>query len=318
MKKHTAILMLVALSHSFFSHGLSEDKCVRGCLGLGFFAEFLWAANYLDYCLATNKVPVVYWDRAFPYYSPQGYNGTTNNAWEYYFEPVSSASYVAGDYVHRDNANNLGIASIFWDYHEYINYMYLCSVQQKLSFQQVTHAPRPQWVAYKKGNQHIYDEQWRAAVKKRVLDKFIKIKYPIQKKIDDFYIQKIANKKTIGIHLRGGHKFGEIPPVSISDLLTEANKHAGIGVQFFVATDQQPLLKKAKNELKGPVIYYDCERFAQSTAPGFGDKLDPKLGEDVLIEALLLSHCDFFIHTISHLSTAVLYFNPALKHTVLY
>lgn len=40
--------------------------------------------------------------------------------------------------------------------------------------------------------------------------------------------------------------------------------------------------------------------------------------EQVLIEAILLSKCDHFIHTPSQLSTAVLYFNPELSHTLIY
>ena len=40
-----------------------------------------------------------------------------------------------------------------------------------------------------------------------------------------------------------------------------------------------------------------------------------KMGEDVIVEATLLSRCDFFLHTCSSVSTAVLFLpNPTLEH----
>ena len=190
--------------------------------------------------------------------------------------------------------------------------------EDQLNYKHVSSGHRNQWDHYPKGNQHVYDEKWRASAKERVIDRFVKIKENIQTKIDDFYYENMSAKTTIGIHLRGPHKHGEIPYVPIPIILAEANKYAGPDVQFFVATDQIALLELAKKELNGPVIYYECERFWESTAPDPGMKLHPKLGEDVLIEAMLLSRCDFFVHTILHLSTTVLYFNPSLKHEVLF
>ena len=107
--------------------------------------------------------------------------------------------------------------------------------------------------------------------------------------------------------------------VPVEVILDEANKYADGNTQFFVASNNQALTQLARDILKGPVINYDAV-----TAVGIVDitpwreKLHPRAGEDVLIEVLLLSKCDFFIHTISQVSTAVLYFNPTLQHTVLY
>ena len=78
-------------------------------------------------------------------------------------------------------------------------------------------------------------------LRREIIDRFIKIKENIQIKIDDFYSKKISDKTTIGIHLRGAHKFNEVPFVPISTILAEANKYAGPNVQFFVATDQYQL-----------------------------------------------------------------------------
>ena len=73
------------------------------------------------------------------------------------------------------------------------------------------------------------------------------------------------------------------------------------------------LLEQAKRELNGPVIYYECQRFWESTAPASGNKLHPKLGEDVLVEAMLLSQCDFFVHTIYALIDSGIIFQSRFK-----
>lgn len=315
MKKYVIFLMFIL----FLSHSASctnnPSKSVRGCLGLGFFAEFLWVLNHLEYCQATSKIPVVYWDHSFSYFDEKGYNNSTN-AWEYYFEPVSTKKYEPGDLIIKEL--HYGRPSIFWDYFEIIKFMHMCSPEEKKAFKQVTHEEFPVYTSYPKTSHHLYSKKLRSKVKQGIINSFIKIKPEIQKKIRSFFKDKMMGKTTIGIHLRGRHTYGEVPMVPIHEILKEANQHAGNNVQFLVATDQIQLLEQAKRELNGPVIYYPCQRFSQSTSPIPGDKLHPKLGEDVLIEAQLLAKCDFFIHTISHISTSVLYLNPSLKHTVLY
>ena len=177
---------------------------------------------------------------------------------------------------------------------------------------------KPKGGLYPIGKYHLYDKKFRKWVYDNLIAPFIKIKLPIKNKISDFYAKNIKNKKTIGIHLRGNHLGKEVLPIDLSFIFAEANKYAGKNIQFFITTDQEPLLEKAKKELKGKVIYYPCERFEKTTSPYPGVKHSPQLGENVLIETVLLSYCDHLIHTLSNVSTAVLYFNPALQHTLIY
>ena len=66
----------------------------------GLFAVFFGALNNIAWCERNNKVPVVYWDNKSLYYTPGGYNNSTN-VWEYYFEQTSSLSYLPGDSVEK-------------------------------------------------------------------------------------------------------------------------------------------------------------------------------------------------------------------------
>lgn len=294
-------------------------KSVRGSKGWGFFAEFLWALNHIHYCITHNKVPVIYWGQSFAYYNPKGYNGSFN-CWEYYFEPVSSEIYRPGDPIEDrlfyPNDNNF---STLWDYQQYIINLNLLNANDEIVLMKLANFPIHSDGGYPVGNAHLYSKTFRKYVKNVLLDNYIRIKENITKKIDTFYHQQMKGKQTIGIHLRGRFLWNESPFVEIQKILDYANQFADENTQFFIATDQNNLLMQAKKLLKGKVISYDSQRFDNSTAPVAGQaKLDPQLGENVLIETLLLSRCEYLIHGISNVSTAALYFNPELKHTLLY
>ena len=115
-----------------------REKKVRGCCGWGFFAEFLWTLNHLEWCTAINATPLVVWGHQFAYYSPEGYNGSTN-CWEYYFEQVSDLTYdPAVDYVYGSIAGHhfwYHHFTTIWDYPQYISTIdLLCSEKREESF----------------------------------------------------------------------------------------------------------------------------------------------------------------------------------------
>lgn len=224
-----------------------------------------------------EQTPVIIW-RHFLYYNEDGFNDK-QNGWEYYFEPLTKAT-----------ANN---------------------VHMGFPSGPLNYAPKTRML-------------WNA-----IINHYVHIRPIVQQKIDQFYAQHMAHKKTIGIHIRGTDKHLEVKPISLETIITEALKHADHETQFLIATDEQQLLERATEMLKPyTVIHYDCYRSPNSQPihyikdPTIADSSVTKpspaqLGEDVLIEALLLSKCDLFIHTYSNVSMAVAYFNPDLKHVLL-
>jgi hypothetical protein len=319
MHKYKKIFFLLLFSSQAHAISIVANKAVRGCHLYGFFAEFLWTLNHLEWCKRNKKIPVVYWGERFAYYSPAGFNGSYN-AWEYYFEPVSSLSYQPGDHLYLERQYNKDFTTMT-EYWEYIQYMHLLpKLDQKLFICIDNHDYTPLFKipGYTMPKLHIYDRRFRAYVKRAIIDRYIKIKPNIQKKIDDFYTTHMQGRKTIGIHLRGKHIFNEVYHVPVNNIFHIAQKFASQNCQFLIATDQYPLLEEAKKQLPGSIIYYNCYRSDTPTSPFKPQQNHPQLGEDVLIEALLLSKCDHFIHTLSLVSTAVLFFNPKLIHTVLY
>lgn len=151
---------------------------------------------------------------------------------------------------------------------------------------------------------------------RRLIDKYIKLKKRVADKVDVFYQKYMRNKKTIGIHLRGTDKPTETHLISPDVLIDAAIKYKGY--QFLIATDEVKLLKIAQKKLKGKIIYYDCYRSYSGKPLHHLSPDKAQSGEDVLVEALLLSKCEKIIHTSSNVSIAVLYFNPDIESIYFY
>jgi hypothetical protein len=314
-------LSIALAADAFHTDTLKRNKrhhVVRGCTNWGFFAEFFWTLNYFEWCNMRGIIPVVEWGSNFAYYSPQGYNGSTN-CWEYYFEPVSSLRFSPGDQIDVKNVYHKRFSTIWW-YSEYINNLHLLSDEER---QSIISIPLPGKLAgnpseYPVGNKHLYSKDFRRFVKSQLLDRYVRIKSNIQNKIDTFYRENMQGKHVVGLHLRGSFVNNEVGEVPLESLCDEANRHAGPNTVFFIATDQYPLLERVKALLNGEVIFYECFRQETTTSPFSSAQWPPQMAEDVLVETKLLSMCDHFVHTISNVSTAALYFNPDLPHTLLW
>jgi hypothetical protein len=284
-------MVLIALMIGTLSIWANQSRLVIGKTDAGLFSCFLQVLNNLAWCERNNVEPVIYWGEDSLYYQEGGYNGATN-VWEYYFEPLSSAGYKQGEPIWRRGLDPDRVRLIL--------------------------AP------FDKGYKQNLDKAFRQQVH-ALINRHIKVKPSITAKADLFYNEKLAGKKTIGIHLRGTDQFTEVKnEATIFSICEEANKIAAamFGCQFFIATDEESLLEKAIELLNGPVIFYDSYRSRNGEAVHVHSSEHAysraKLGEEVLIEVLMFARCDKFIHTRSNVSTAVLFFNPELENKVLY
>ena len=252
----------------------------------GFFSSFLAVLNNLAWAEKNGKTPVVQWNEISYYYQPEGVNGSYN-PWEYYFEPVSDERYVPGDKLHQ------------W-----------CCAPDGFTI----------WASF-----FSDPDQFHAQARfqgKALIDKYIRIRPSILEKVENFYRQKIAKKFTIGIHLRGTDRYTkQAKNAMVHDSIEAAlriAKETGKNCQFFVATDEESLLDYAKTHLKGKVLFCDSCRSKDGlpihSAAGRSAAL---LGEEILIEALLLAKCDHFVYSLSCIPLAVLLFNPSLPNEYL-
>lgn len=274
------LLLVQIFSTPLFAEKPPTNKHVIGCYPrAGLFSIFFSVLNDLAWCERNGKIPVVNWEtKQCAYYQKKGYNGK-KNPWDYYFLPVSRLSYTKHDKVNS----------------KYVAPDDSCIIP-----------PNAPWLLT------LEHRRW---VKTTLLDKFIKLRPALQKRIDDFYRLHLQGKNTIGIHLRGTDKHREEAPVSAQEMMKEANSH--LNCQYFVATDDERLLNEAIKNLRGHVVYHPSTRSKNGRPIHLSGKNRAKLGEEVIIEAYLLSRCDHFIHTVSNVSSAILILNPELESTLM-
>lgn len=262
----------------------------------GLFACFFSVLNNIAWCEKNGSIPSVYWGKQSLYYEPTGYHGMKDNVWEYYFKPISHISYKTTTKKSKTRS---------WQ-------SYRAPDQSGI--------PGPMSPHYDLILDPVYRQKMHNYIKR-----YITINSWILDKVDAFYTKQMKDTKTIGIHLRGTDKHLEVKYDStIKDICQAANMLAAsiaTQYQFLVATDEESLLQQAKKLLNGPVIAYDSYR-SHNGKPIHESKEHSynraKMGEEVLVESLLLSKCDAFVHTRSNVSTAVLFFNPELASKVLY
>jgi len=312
-------IFIFLTSHQNLTSIEDSEKYIIDQPSFGFFSCFLGTLNKLLYCEAHNKIPVVYWGKNSLYYVEDGFNGS-QNVWEYYFEPISPGSFVCENHTYdKSSLRYIDFGKTF----THTPSMNAPRRGRKIS-SHLTIAANPTILH----RDEVY----------RLITTYIKIKPIVQKKIDDFYQQYMSGKKTIGIHLRGTDKWSEAIPIRPEQIIETALGFADANTQFLIATDEKSLLHKAISILsERKVIYYDCYRSLnnnplhglhyiikndpQNSAISNEDTISlpcpAQLGEDVLVEASLLAKCDLFIHTLSNVSTAVCYLNPALENVLI-
>ena len=90
--------------------------------------------------------------------------------------------------------------------------------------------------------------------------------------------------------------------------------------RVFVATDSVQFLEEAKAAFGDAVCALEATRLETADeikGLHFSDHAKSKgalLGEEVLLDALILAKANFFIHGISSVSNAALFLNPRMKH----
>ncbi len=285
----------------------------------GFFAYVTFVINQLRYCEINNLLPVVY----FGPRSGDGINGFYDerygdNSWDYYFEPVESLNYAEVRSRIENNNDPLQLEHVIeldtqtlWDLHaaepdSVYNYPYGYYRRTEI-------ANLERWYEDQRDKAHQY------------ISKYIKPKRHILEKLEKFWDTNLSDNNVLGIHMRGSDKgtadaspefMRIIPPKEYYphiDSYIEKNPDCKI----FLATDQSQFVDEMIEKYGERIVNCDVIRtseFGRGTNV-FGQKqFDAYLkGEEVLIDCLLLSKCDFLIRCTSAVGEYAMYFNRKLK-----
>jgi len=131
--------------------------------------------------------------------------------------------------------------------------------------------------------------------------------------VSSFVDSRFLNNHIVGIHYRGTDKSSEavrVPYEYVSNMLSKYRDS-----YFFVATDEVQFLEFMHERHVGRVLQYDSLRSYNSTPVHLcsSDFDKSKIGEDALVDCLILSRCHILLRTESNLSRASSFFNPQLK-----
>jgi hypothetical protein len=262
-------------------------------------------------CLVTTPemIPIVYYGKgAYRYWSDEGWNGSLNG-WEYYFHPVSD--YALDELLHvkpqclarmssRDIQRRLGTSSFI-------------VTQRWRKFPYRWRHNRALLTEHNAGNfRELYG---------RLLAERIRVKDHVLSEVNEFWHRHLAGDRVIAIHYRSTDKPAElarrnksIPLLSIDDHLDRALAVPGAAdAKFFLATEDEVALELARERLGHRLVSIDATRSRDEVAPHFSVG-GPRVGQEALVDCLLLSRCDYLVHGRSNLSGAAMLFNPRLEH----
>lgn len=151
----------------------------------------------------------------------------------------------------------------------------------------------------------------------RLINKYIRFRPHIQKKITLFMQDHFHGNYIIGIHYRGtDNKESEFVP--FEQVAYRVKKKIQTlrlrNYKIFLATDEQRFLEYMIDEF-GDHLCYLKDAFRGVTDVGIHQ--DPNLnkykaGEDAVLDCILLSRCDLLFRTASNLSLWSTFFNPDL------
>ena len=297
------LLFLSLLSTAHITLSKPIDLTVQIQEGGGFFAELHKVMQCLIHYEDLAQVYVDWTDEFFPYK-----DGADENGWDLFFEPIQLSSKRS----HSEKAQKIIVNS---------------TAQHHELHDQCCTAP---WVAYDK-----YLPYRRLIHEK--LTKYIRLKPAIQNEWDAFYDAQMKGYKCIGVHARIARQHAWLVPgkrlPQLNDYFQEVDyllaKHVGEKIKVFVASDSHQAVKKFKEKYGNQVIFIEAFRSDADRDPcimytsGSYYKTHKDAwheqkhryfgGLTTLLDCLLLSKCNYLIHTTSNLAFFATYYNPEIK-----
>lgn len=240
-------------------------------------------------------------------------DNSVDNSWFNYFEPIN---YFSGDDIHEKG--------LFKKFH----------LTRGEFSSDLFKYPQASQKNYKRKDFY----EWRCKIN-NIFKNYIKIKPHIVKKVDR--IHQSFKKKMIAVHFRHPSHSCEQGTIYLRDYFTQIDKIFKVenDVAIFLATDTDFGIAAFSMRYSDKIIYNkECDRTSMDNflswvydsqkhkadefgfLNGIGYELhneksgknnnSTSFGEDVLLDVILLSKCNWLIHTISNLSLAVSYWNP--------
>ena len=226
------------------------------------------------------------------------------NVWEYYFEPVMGVSY-------EEIRKGLASGALSPDQ------LHSFRDEQVLNWH---HADPNRLATFWADDEPVDRAVWMAgkrALGRCYVRKFVRVRAHILAKVDHFYHQFIAQRHTLGVHIRGTD-FSYAEPTRLEEYLQAIHSHVRQRnldeYQIFLATDQTQFVERFRAVFGDRIVVYECHRSSNHLPAFHSSTLDPYLkGEEALIDVLLLSRCRFLFKGAAAAGEYTMWFNDQLE-----
>ena len=248
----------------------NKDKVfyvIRRSPGAGMFSNVNYVINHLKICDQYNFIPIVDMENFTTIYNERQKINNTYNAWEYYFEKL----------------NKYNLSEVYKSQNVILTSQFYQSNMKT----------------------DIYRKDYLKYIKK------IKIKKNFYKMANNFFKKNFSNNdKILGVHFRGstyktarGHAYPSTIPEMIKNISNLIKKYKYN--KIFLVTEEYNNLKSLKKKFGKKLFFFDS--FRMKNIDSF--KIYPrkkhryKLGEENIIEAILLSKCNGLTYIKSNIVT---------------
>ena len=285
---------------------------------VGLFSLYHQVINSLSLAKKLNLIPIVFFGEHCCYHTARGYRGK-KNVWEYYFQPLDTL-FSESHILMMNEDEKLS----FFDNNHVLN-DYSPTIENSTADVSIPFLADP-------------NKQVRKTIHK-LIKRNIHIRDYIKAKVENFWHADLASCYVIGVHIRGtdaiDHELRKQVVILeeyfeiIDRSVATARKLTSKNIKLFIASDDEAYIHALKRRYPNLCVDYPAIRKSSSEKINSGvgptgeimpyfltqdRELAAQSGEDVLVEHLLLSRCDFFIHNISSLARSVLMQNPTLEH----
>jgi hypothetical protein len=296
--------------------GVDVLLIVSECYGHGLFAQVERVLNQLRYAARRGLVPVAYLGEqvftsaddclsgANGYWDARALSvagGRLDSVWDYYFEPLSDYRLGAATLPNGSRVRSVQVASMPLLYRD-----------------QLLGGFDGGRLVSAYGRTDVYDGAWwlqRRRTANAYLRRYVRVRPELLARVAAqraLWARGGPMPPLLGVHLRGTDKVvrRKVLPARYFPWV-DAYVRAHAGARVFVATDDAAYLRAMVGRYGDTVVYrqagYTSANVISDARLGAREK-----GEDALLDALLLSGCDFVLKTTSALSEFALWLNVSL------
>jgi hypothetical protein len=225
-----------------------------------------------------------------------------------------------------DKTNKKGIVDIHTSpYHDknlgsnaWLYYFHQIKNVTKEEFNNCTNITRQIWI---EGNLRNHAKLNIETINKfnYIIKKYIKIKQHILDKIQNFKINTIKTDNYASLHYRGTDHSQDCPILTKDYYYNTLDKIIDKYDKILICSDEQPFIDNLKSYYNtDKIINYPCSIISSNNQPIHlsvikEHNISPYyIGEDVLIESILMAESKFLIRTVSNVTNFSIYYNPKL------